>query len=502
MKPCELRDTYLDGGLMPLDASVFEKHLSQCRLCRERVDEWQTFQSGIQRWAETQKTNPVSMIEAEALIRLAEKRRHHDRTRRPLHFWGGLAAAGATVAVLFALFVSGPTNQSPITAPNTASQQTAAVLGLSDKPLIFEQGERVEAPVNTHINAAIGKDKVAVSSAGRIRLIDLDGRRVRLGLESGTVACRVDKRNGRGDFIVEAGHFAVRVVGTRFAVSRNRGDFEVLVQEGAVRVESRSGKSWMLRAGDALAQKKGGTPLVMKAPPTALEKMNDLFEAPLPSPAPVVNRLDEPEESNEDEIVPNTEDIATETNDALNTALHAPSESAESPHGKRPRPNQTANLPKWRKWVVEGETDQAEAAMKAYLRVHPQDHRVWALLGDASRKAKDWEDARRAYEQAIELGGEEAGRSMYMLAALLQSPLGQHQAALEMFRRYKASGQVSKKLAELTDVKIARSLVAMGRCEAARKSVSHLLTSNGSIVAKNAKKLVESCQDGRVGASE
>lgn len=500
MKPCELRDRYLDGGLVAQDASNFEKHLTECPACREGIVEWKSFERGVRSWAETQKVAPVSMLEAEELIRRAESRNPHGgRTlRRGVVLGGGLAASAAAAALVFAVLVlEGNPPDAPTFEANTVSPQKAVVTGLSERPVELEKGASLEAPEMTHVKAKIGKDTVAVSSNGRVRLLDLDRKRVRLGLESGTVACRVDKRKGRGDFVVEAGDYAVKVVGTRFQVTRQNKDLSVLVQEGAVKVESRDGETWMLRNGDALHQHAGKQPTVTRANAEALTQMNELFELPIPSPTPMPEVVVDSHEDKDQEPEMVTEPSGS---DAILEERVEMSELKTRPVNRRGRTNITAELPKWRKWVVNGRNAEAIQEMKAYLQSKSSDGRVWALLGDASRKARDWDGAQHAYKRSIALGGPDAGRSMYMLASLLQTPLGRHREALELFREYKASGRrVTSKLSELTDVNIARSLVALGRCNEAKKSVARLLEFEGSIIAKNAQKMVERC--GRTEAS-
>jgi hypothetical protein len=69
-------------------------------------------------------------------------------------------------------------------------------------------------------------------------------------VDRGTVSCDVAPRTSGAPLIVQAGAARVRVVGTRFTVTRLGESAEVVVQKGVVEV-SEQGRSWRVQAGES-----------------------------------------------------------------------------------------------------------------------------------------------------------------------------------------------------------------------------------------------------------
>ena len=503
MRPCDLRNVYLDAGLPPDETTAFEKHLAVCRDCSDWVYEWRMFERGVNRWAKSRTVSPVTVSEAAALVERAEasrRRRGDGRYGRLSLVTVGMSVAAASAAVVMFMIFRTPEADSPqsrATPEIHAPVVQAVVSGLEETDVSVSVGAHLVAPSDRSVTAVIDKDRIALSSKGRMRLIRLDRGQVRLGLESGTVACRVDKRNAGEEFVVNAGDYSVRVVGTRFSVTRAPLGVQVVVQEGAVRVEEAGGERWLLHAGDLLTD-SGGQPVVKRADSDALRRVDVLFESPRTTEGAEAAAMmtEEPAAPPPDEAfspdrvtapVPSEESVLEETTD-LGFA------SVSSPAGKKKKEQIVADIPGWRKMVIDGRADDARREMRTYLKSSPNDSRVLALYADAARKSQSFQEAVRAYKKVIEIGDDaNASRAMYMLGSLYQAPLAQHQKAVEMLQAYKKSGHVSHELSELTDVKIAKSLVALGKCRAAKQAIAHLLKQSGSFVVENARKMIESC---------
>ncbi|HEY3446123.1 MAG TPA: FecR family protein, partial [Myxococcales bacterium] len=98
-------------------------------------------------------------------------------------------------------------------------------------------------------------------------------------LDSGRLRARVDPQPPSRPFAVITPQLRVIVVGTRFSVSVEPDSTEVAVEEGIVRVEGRSGRSLLLRAGERAesddarlkCQDKPSAPMVSRANPPSAE---------------------------------------------------------------------------------------------------------------------------------------------------------------------------------------------------------------------------------------
>jgi FimV-like protein len=159
-------------------------------------------------------------------------------------------------------------------------------------------------------------------------------------------------------------------------------------------------------------------------------------------------------------------------------------------------PSDTGDINTWREWVLNGRAADARRAMRAHLARHPSDAATWSLLADCERKAKRWPSAIAAYEKARVHGSDkQASHATYMMATVYQKNLRDHGRAVAMFRAYKASGYVSKELKDLTDVHLARSLIALGKRDEARALLEAVIARQGdSFVGQNAKRLLEKCE--------
>jgi transmembrane sensor len=141
-------------------------------------------------------------------------RLEHKRPRRLLWLGRGAFGLTASAAFWFALDAARVPTMGIGLAPTAFETRTdASSVALAD-------GSAVELAPQSHLD-----------------LVESKQESVKLSLEYGRVTCDVAK-NAKRAFSVVAGDVVVKVVGTKFSVSRNAGRVEVEVQRGVVEVKS------------------------------------------------------------------------------------------------------------------------------------------------------------------------------------------------------------------------------------------------------------------------
>jgi hypothetical protein len=169
-----------------------------------------------------------------------------------------LLAAAALVASAFAVItttnMSSPRVAEPGLAPSQApSFETANVDSPENLPpelprLAESTGSHIETTTGP-TTSTVGESTLSIASHSEVRIHGDDTSGWLVSLERGRVHFDVAPRGERPDFVVQAGEVLVKVVGTHFDVTYERGQTRVEVQEGLVRVES-EGHVNMLGAGD------------------------------------------------------------------------------------------------------------------------------------------------------------------------------------------------------------------------------------------------------------
>jgi len=138
----------------------------------------------------------------------------------------GLALAASLLALL----------QNVVWRPHqqqTAPAKPAAALVAPAAPLQAPHFVTTSGPVEVRL----GDSRVRIAEHSDVRVEGSDDEGWRVLLEQGEVSCEVAPREGRPPFVVSAGDVAVRVVGTRFDVTRRAGDTRVQVEASHVQVE-------------------------------------------------------------------------------------------------------------------------------------------------------------------------------------------------------------------------------------------------------------------------
>jgi transmembrane sensor len=124
---------------------------------------------------------------------------------------------------------------------------------------------------------------VELAPQSHLDLVESKQESVKLSLAYGRVTCDVAKNTARA-FSVLAGDVVVKVVGTKFSVSRNAGRVEVEVQRGVVEVKTpRRGEPLRLSAGQSYREE----PAEAKPPVSEPERTEP--ERPEPKPASSVS---------------------------------------------------------------------------------------------------------------------------------------------------------------------------------------------------------------------
>ncbi len=489
MRPCNLSSGYLDGRLQKAEHRAFESHLRSCDKCRETVDKWRDFESSLKVWAHIDE--PVAITAGQSHELMERARDRHGQTFLPVLPTLAWGAAAMVVCLIYVLILSN--NPSPMSS-NKASNPIATTVKIivPDAAAIkinsLQPGETIVAPQVGRLLAEIGRDRLGLSSTGRLRLLAADKKDTTLELLEGTVACNVAPRINNGEFAIKAGDYTVRVVGTKFMVSRSpKLPLKVVVTEGTVEVRNRSGVHWRISRGetfaiDAASQIDSSVELLPSS--TLLTRLLDNSAAsdieplvadraaarPAPSRTPLQDmfvRTDEHKETQTKEIDP---PISKDTG--------APNSKSKEI---------------WRRWIVDGQPARARVALQARLRSVPRDSEAWALLADCERKTANWHSALHAYEKVAALAEpEQAARAKYMAATIVQKNLKNHKRAALLFEEYLQSRQGTRQLRDVAKLNLSRSLIVLGENIRARKLLEAVIESQGdTFVASNAKRMLE-----------
>ena len=161
----------------------------------------------------------------------------------------------------------------------TASNPSRIVTGMSDSHL------------------ALGESSLDVAPESALVVSGDDARGLLVVLDRGKVSCEVAPRHGRPPFLVQAGGVRVRVIGTRFTVTRGEGDSaRVEVAHGLVEVSARGetillhdGESWPPVKSAAAPTATNTTTSDVAIPPPAAVVSADDPSSPLPPSTPSLN---------------------------------------------------------------------------------------------------------------------------------------------------------------------------------------------------------------------
>jgi TolA-binding protein len=151
------------------------------------------------------------------------------------------------------------------------------------------------------------------------------------------------------------------------------------------------------------------------------------------------------------------------------------------------------DLDTWRGWVLAGRYGAAEEALAAHVATAKNDVEALSLLADCYRKQTKWKAAVKVYRDIIEAdAGAPAERARFQAASILQDELGDHAAAVPLLRAYIARRPPVRSLEAAARVRLAHSLEALGKQNAADQQLRTVVEEfPGTTAASEADALLE-----------
>lgn len=442
MKPCMKWEAFFRNYReIDTDRVAFDEHLRDCPECRRAVSAWDALLREIQLMSSEELADQPGWSPSvkESLISRARERELRSTRTPALRLSIAVAALAiflGCVVYVFAVKKQDSTDEKSDVQLRVAERIISAV-GAENPITSFRPGDSMVAPAQGRLLIRIGEDEVGLAQTGELTLIEATPKRVRLLLKKGEVACRVSPREGVSTFVIEAGPVVVRVVGTRFMVSRTGDEVRVVVAEGRVAVKSNEWNG-LIAKGEGVDLRANGEVARVILDDAAIRKLDKLLGE-------------------------------TYVNDAgLQKAKETASQVRESDPGPTgdpvQRPQTQRSLKKWRRWVIDGRYAEAEKALVAYLRKAPQDIDAWWLLADSRRKSGNWDGAVEVYRRIVgQAPPNRANMARFRAGAILQDKLGRQGEASRMFKEYLRAEAVGKTLEAEAMVRLGASLAALGR---------------------------------------
>lgn len=534
MKPCEHLSHYLDGRLERAGRDYFEEHLSVCSDCQKVVNTWIGTRAGLKKEALARmKGLTPTMEEAARLAERAELNRIAQWSWGNVRNYYPIAMTACVSFVLAGVLVVnwGEAPDERRTDPKTVISE-AAVLGSMVK---------YEATQNGNTIGKLGKDSFGLRPSSLISVVSADEKTTRLNLEKGAAAFSVASRFQGRYFVVEAGKYDVKVVGTKFSVDRGADDgVRVSVVEGTVEVEDREGSVWQIEAGETLFVTNAGK--VDRNPSTKDEiamvswmlgesdshgmdfvasengsadnpangELAMVFDTPPDDPvvragtvpsARVARPAGKWKGASKAALGPKSQAGLTDLPNLEENAAEETSEETEAEETTEADDEPGLGLERglqgvalWRQWVLEGRLSEAEDALHRHLKTHTIDTEAMSLLADCRRKAGKYNDALETYKNLVMIAGEkQANRARFKAGVLMQEQLGNHYGAATLFEQYLSYNQGSPLLRAKATVRLARSLVALGEKARAKKLLEQVVRRHGgSSAAIQAREILDS----------
>ena len=276
---------------------------------------------------------------------------------------------------------------------------------------------------------------------GEAKVVESDRRRVRIDLRDGTVSAKV-KGNGHTEWLVEAGPYRVKVLGTQFKVTwRENKTFSVSVTKGRVSVYGDGvGEGVVLASGQSLASSDQGIRIFKtaerSAPAVSLEEhasstVNATYEPELDAAGltrPVHPDVVEPAPQSETapSILHPAKSVVT---DAPNPAMQP---SSDSPQDTALSWQDEMRAKKWQDAVrLMNEEDFRHSAETADLDT------LWHLA-DAARRLRRFDAARDLFVAVRTRfpGTERASVSAFLLGKTILDRGGEPKGAVRWLRTY------------------------------------------------------------------
>lgn len=461
MSTCTALETFLNGPREKAAAATFEEHMRGCERCHQQYQRWQRAQPKVVQWVDRQVLVEPDRFRAARLVQRARRHRQESWAPQPQRRWLlSLAAAGALALVLgvgglaaWRRMADAPGGGRGAVATKAPADLHVRLLeaddaaGAGTSPLlgsVLEPGERGRLLVG------IGSARLAAARNSRTTVLQATDVETRVRLLRGRVALDVSGPQRSKRVVIEAGAQTITVLGTRFSVNSLPDEgIEVEVSRGRVAVADAHGQRLELVAGEWLQLHPGEPARRLRVSEEQLAALDALL-APQPPAKP----------------------------------------PATAPPSLGPP---TRRLDSWRRQVLSGDLEGAEASLVRYLRTAPRDADAWFLLADARRKGQRWNKAVAAYEKVVATGDPAAANQARFLAAvILQEQLGRPGPAGHLLRQYLAQGSRLRPLEETAMLRLARALTAQEKKGEARQVLQDFLQRSGEGESANeARRMME-----------
>jgi tetratricopeptide (TPR) repeat protein len=458
MSWCDACDAFVERELSGSELRAFEAHLRGCQSCRAEVAKYRADQAAAHEWLEARVPLTIESKAARSAWRVANARAAQRHASRRRWLVGAGVALPAAALLAFFLLVSGPGQPPPPEPPPLLVHRLDGTVERSGSSVA---GTELDTRQGGRLLAELGQDRIGLARRSRATIVDASATHRRIRLHSGTVVVAARRRARSEAFIVEAGGFEIRVVGTRFSVAHDEArPLEVQVSEGSVEISGLRGKAERVRAGEAIA----------------------------------VDRAANVEWSS----------LGNGARDVLHALLEVPRTAApatEPGRGPRPEPKKTKTRRKqrqpshddWLQWIVAGEYARTELSIRDHLRRQEGDTRARMLLADCLRKAGKHEQAVVLYQRlAHEADAVLSNKARLLAAEISQTNLADHPAAIRLLRTYLRQPQRARPLEASAMLRLARSLLAVGKDAEAKRMLEEIVERHPtSSAAGGAKSLLK-----------
>jgi len=490
MNECDQLHDYRDELLEKAQRISFKTHLKRCEKCRETLAYWNTLENEIgEMTREEQLSLPQPNVTTEH--KLVTRAKHNTPRHLPIR---RLAAAMLTMVIIVAAFFLVRTNEhdkveklnpSETSGSNIAAVQiTAQHISSTDTKTItlsLAPGDIIPSAENARTLVLLGRDQIGFRGSSEIEILEVNKHSTRLKLLAGNVACMVDPRKDDNAFIIEAGRTTVRVVGTRFMVSRTKMSTMVIVEKGSVEILIDNEQHETITAGQSLEILANKSVIKTQPSKAAYALLNQLISQK--------TKID----SNILKTARRKDAEGTETDQDKPVRKHLRTSLPGSAGGDAVRKSQAKDLVIWRDWILAGRYADSKAALEAHLAKNADDAEALVLLADCCRKAGKYRSAAAAYKRLIEAAGpSRANMARFRAGVLYQEKLGEHATAAKMFKDYLNASMKYKPLEAETMLRLSKSLLALKRVRQAEEILKKTAArQDGSPATLKARELLE-----------
>jgi hypothetical protein len=487
MKACHHLDRYLDNRLPSDERQRFESHLASCGLCREETAIWNKIASEIGAIGREQiDAQPMTPLSEQGAVLNPDLNRRQSAAAANHIKW--LAAAAVLIGLSLLFWFVG-NNENREEDADSAAPRFFSALSFVDDTIPKKQNVSIDSLIRTRegerILIDLGNDTVGLKTGSVISIEKADRQNKVLRLKAGTLACAVAPKSHGGSFVVVAGHYRVRVVGTAFSVTlEDDSGLTVAVKKGTVDVTGfENDLVKRVTAGNDVRVGPGTTPIVSRL---SSEK-NAEIDAML---RPVANAT----------LGDDTGDIDTHLDEDRDGRVSRRQKSKKARSAKRglgaSRDKQSAEespVRTWQRWVLSGRIDDAEKALEAYVRGAPNDAEAWFLLADCRKRKKAYSEAVSIYKRAIpNLSERAADTARYRAAVILQDNLGAHKKAIDLLEQFLEHADRAHHLRAEAMLRLGLSLRSTGQTARANTLFRQIVENHGATAsAVRAKKLLE-----------